>query len=274
MHALLPATLLASLLLSFATGQSTVALSYHRQSSSPLRYSSLSTDVSSVLSSDAGSAAGSVLYYVLPPSSSSSSSSSSHLDGVSSYTSSMPLSSSIFQSSGSTLVHTSVNVGVSSVTALASSLSVPVVSFLPSVSDKSSDDSAAIESAVVQVGEDVTPAMLDKSLADLLKSSSPPDAIYLLSSSSGGVADGRRLSSSSSSYFSSSSSSSVSSSLVPPSSYVKYSNYYVKMTPNILAGVLFMFLFVFVVLTAFLCMNDIEGQTYFVKRMPVVGKEY
>ncbi|GMH67705.1 hypothetical protein TrRE_jg10537 [Triparma retinervis] len=52
------------------------------------------------------------------------------------------------------------------------------------------------------------------------------------------------------------------------------STYYVAMTPNILAGILFGFLFVFVTIIGMTCMNDIEGQTVFVERMPHVGKEF
>ena len=52
------------------------------------------------------------------------------------------------------------------------------------------------------------------------------------------------------------------------------STYYVAMTPNILAGILFGFLFVFVTIIGMTCMNDIEGQTIFVDRMPHVGKEF
>mmetsp|Transcript_10649 Transcript_10649/g.21904 ORF Transcript_10649/g.21904 Transcript_10649/m.21904 type:complete len:245 (+) Transcript_10649:29-763(+) len=50
--------------------------------------------------------------------------------------------------------------------------------------------------------------------------------------------------------------------------------YYVAMTPNILAGILFGFLFVFMTIIGMSCMNDIEGQTVFVDKMPHVGKEF
>eukprot|EP00518_Triparma_eleuthera_P003737 CAMPEP_0182453410 /NCGR_PEP_ID=MMETSP1319-20130603/484_1 /TAXON_ID=172717 /ORGANISM="Bolidomonas pacifica, Strain RCC208" /LENGTH=253 /DNA_ID=CAMNT_0024651341 /DNA_START=66 /DNA_END=827 /DNA_ORIENTATION=- len=49
--------------------------------------------------------------------------------------------------------------------------------------------------------------------------------------------------------------------------------YYVYMTPNILAGVLFGFMFFVVAMIGFSCMNDIEGQTVFVSKLPDVGKE-
>ena len=49
--------------------------------------------------------------------------------------------------------------------------------------------------------------------------------------------------------------------------------YYVYMTPNILAGVLFGFMFIGVSMVGFGCMNDLEGQTVFVSKMPAVGKE-
>jgi len=46
------------------------------------------------------------------------------------------------------------------------------------------------------------------------------------------------------------------------------------MTPNILSGILFGFLFVFITITGMGCMNDIEGQTVFIDKMPYVGKEF
>ena len=43
--------------------------------------------------------------------------------------------------------------------------------------------------------------------------------------------------------------------------------YYVYMTPNIMAGVLFGFLFIFISIIGFSCMNDLEGQTVFVSKV-------
>jgi len=49
--------------------------------------------------------------------------------------------------------------------------------------------------------------------------------------------------------------------------------YYVNMTPNILSGLLFGFLFIFVTIIGMSCMNAIEGQTIFVSKMPSIGRE-
>jgi len=49
--------------------------------------------------------------------------------------------------------------------------------------------------------------------------------------------------------------------------------YYVYMTPNIMAGILFGILFTFCAILGFSCMNDLEGQTVFVSKMPTVGRE-
>ena len=49
--------------------------------------------------------------------------------------------------------------------------------------------------------------------------------------------------------------------------------YYVNMTPNILAGLLFFFMFVFVTHLGLSCMNMIEGQDVYVKKMPAIGRE-
>ena len=49
--------------------------------------------------------------------------------------------------------------------------------------------------------------------------------------------------------------------------------YYVNMTPNIFAGLLFFFLFVFVTHLGLSCMNMIEGQDVYVKKLPVIGRE-
>lgn len=47
----------------------------------------------------------------------------------------------------------------------------------------------------------------------------------------------------------------------------------VSMTPNILAGLLFTFLFTFIALIGFNCMGSISGQDVFVSKYPVIGKE-
>jgi len=49
--------------------------------------------------------------------------------------------------------------------------------------------------------------------------------------------------------------------------------YYVSMTPNILAGVLFTFLFATVTWIAVSCMGMISGQTVYVNKMPSIGRE-
>ena len=49
--------------------------------------------------------------------------------------------------------------------------------------------------------------------------------------------------------------------------------YYVNMTPNIFAGLLFFFMFVFVTHLGLSCMNMIEGQDVYVKKMPAIGRE-
>jgi len=52
-----------------------------------------------------------------------------------------------------------------------------------------------------------------------------------------------------------------------------YSTYYVNMTPNIFAGVLYMFLFIYIAWTGIQCMAQIEGQDVYVSKMPAVGRE-
>jgi ABC-type Na+ efflux pump permease subunit len=49
--------------------------------------------------------------------------------------------------------------------------------------------------------------------------------------------------------------------------------YYVSMTPNIMAGLLFFFLFTFVAYVGLTCMGMIAGQDVYVKRMPTIGRE-
>jgi hypothetical protein len=49
--------------------------------------------------------------------------------------------------------------------------------------------------------------------------------------------------------------------------------YYVSMTPNILAGILFTFFFAFVISLAVSCMGMISGQDVYVSKMPAVGRE-
>jgi len=49
--------------------------------------------------------------------------------------------------------------------------------------------------------------------------------------------------------------------------------YYVSLTPNILAGLLFMGLFIFVAYTGIMCMSMIEGQDVFTDKMPHIGRE-
>lgn len=49
--------------------------------------------------------------------------------------------------------------------------------------------------------------------------------------------------------------------------------YYVSMTPNIMAGLLFFFLFTFIGLVGFSCMGMIAGQDVYVKKMPSIGRE-
>lgn len=49
--------------------------------------------------------------------------------------------------------------------------------------------------------------------------------------------------------------------------------YYVNMTPNIFAGILFFFLFTFTAYTGLTCMMMIEGQTVYVKKLPHIGRE-
>lgn len=49
--------------------------------------------------------------------------------------------------------------------------------------------------------------------------------------------------------------------------------YYVHMTPNIFAGILFAFMFAFVTYTGITCMGMIEGQDVYVTKMPTIGRE-
>jgi hypothetical protein len=49
--------------------------------------------------------------------------------------------------------------------------------------------------------------------------------------------------------------------------------YYVQMTPNILAGLLFFFLFATVAMIGLSCMNMIAGQDVYVHTMPSIGRE-
>ena len=49
--------------------------------------------------------------------------------------------------------------------------------------------------------------------------------------------------------------------------------YYVAMTPNILAGLLFGLLFVVITYIGVTCMGAIQGQDVFVSKMPSVGRE-
>mmetsp|Transcript_7533 Transcript_7533/g.11494 ORF Transcript_7533/g.11494 Transcript_7533/m.11494 type:complete len:294 (+) Transcript_7533:100-981(+) len=49
--------------------------------------------------------------------------------------------------------------------------------------------------------------------------------------------------------------------------------YYVPMTPNILAGILFTLFFIVVLQLGLSCMGAIEGQSTYVKKMPSIGRE-
>ena len=49
--------------------------------------------------------------------------------------------------------------------------------------------------------------------------------------------------------------------------------YYVHMTPNIFAGIMFFFLFAFVTYTGITCMGMIAGQDVYVSKMPTIGRE-
>ena len=49
--------------------------------------------------------------------------------------------------------------------------------------------------------------------------------------------------------------------------------YYVHMTPNILAGILFFFLFAFIASIGVSCMGMISGQDVYVSKMPSIGRE-
>lgn len=49
--------------------------------------------------------------------------------------------------------------------------------------------------------------------------------------------------------------------------------YYVHMTPNIFAGIMFFFLFSFVIYTGVSCMGMIAGQDVYVTKMPTIGRE-
>lgn len=49
--------------------------------------------------------------------------------------------------------------------------------------------------------------------------------------------------------------------------------YYVNMTPNIFAGLLYMFLFTFVTYLGVGCMVNIQGQDVYVDKMPSIGRE-
>jgi sugar-specific transcriptional regulator TrmB len=49
--------------------------------------------------------------------------------------------------------------------------------------------------------------------------------------------------------------------------------YYVAMTPNILSGLLFFFMFIFVAYTGISCMGDIQGGDTFTDKYPSLGRE-
>jgi len=49
--------------------------------------------------------------------------------------------------------------------------------------------------------------------------------------------------------------------------------YYVNMTPNIFAGILFFIMFAFTAHLGLSCMNMIEGQDVYVKKLPHIGRE-
>ncbi|KAL7468161.1 hypothetical protein ACHAXS_008377 [Conticribra weissflogii] len=49
--------------------------------------------------------------------------------------------------------------------------------------------------------------------------------------------------------------------------------YYVNMTPNMFSGILFFFMFIFTAHLGLTCMNMIEGQDVYVKKMPHIGRE-
>lgn len=49
--------------------------------------------------------------------------------------------------------------------------------------------------------------------------------------------------------------------------------YYVNMTPNIFSGILFTFLFIFVVNVGIGCLGDIQGQDVYAKKYPTIGRE-
>jgi len=49
--------------------------------------------------------------------------------------------------------------------------------------------------------------------------------------------------------------------------------YYVQMTPNMLAGITFFFMFALVTLLGLQCMGSISGQDCYVKKKPMVGRE-
>mmetsp|Transcript_35536 Transcript_35536/g.64034 ORF Transcript_35536/g.64034 Transcript_35536/m.64034 type:complete len:302 (-) Transcript_35536:36-941(-) len=49
--------------------------------------------------------------------------------------------------------------------------------------------------------------------------------------------------------------------------------YYVNMTPNIFAGLLFFFMFTMTAYIGLTCMNMIEGQDVYVKKLPHIGRE-
>ena len=49
--------------------------------------------------------------------------------------------------------------------------------------------------------------------------------------------------------------------------------YFVNSTPNIFAGILFFFMFAFTAHLGLTCMNMIEGQDVYVKKMPHIGRE-
>jgi hypothetical protein len=49
--------------------------------------------------------------------------------------------------------------------------------------------------------------------------------------------------------------------------------YYVSMTPNILSGLLFLLLFIFIAFTGISCMGAIQGQDVFTDKLPSIGRE-
>ena len=225
----------------------------------PTTASSAAARFSSLVSSSSPSSSGpsSAVFYVLPPN-------GYDEDGISALagTGGLKMTQEALGAAGTESTVVPHVEGGFSVKELRESLielghAVSVVDTLAEASAASSSTSSSPNSVVICAVPDLHASDLDSSLALALSSSpsSPPVAAIGASSTPANRASSRRRR------------------LDDAAAADSSPSYYVHMTPNILSGILFGFLFVFVVLVGTSCMNDIEGQTVFVSKAPAVGKE-